>query len=183
MKKYLIVIMSLMLIFMTGCSMGKIDNTPTKKVEKLLKAYQMNDEIIMAQMNATVENDVTLNTDQKLKYKDILKRQYSDMTYKIKDEVINGDDATVTAQIEVYDYYKTVSDAQSFLAANPAQFANPDGAYDNNMYLDYKFDQMKNTTNKVTYTIDFKVKKIDDKWQVEDLNDEDREKIHGLYAY
>ena len=51
------------------------------------------------------------------------------------------------------------------------------------MYLDYKFDQMKNTTNKVTYTIDFKVKKIDDKWQVEDLNDEDREKIHGLYAY
>jgi len=183
MKKYLLIILSLIFIFVTGCSMGKMDNTPTKQVEKLLKAYQTKDDIVITQMNTTVDNDPTLTTDQKLKYKDILTRQYTDMNYKIKDEVINGDEATVTAQIEVYDYYKVVSEAENYLATNPTQFATSDGAYDNNMYLDYKFNQMDKATDKVTYTIDFKVKKIDKEWQVEDLSDIDREKIHGLYAY
>lgn len=183
MKKYLLVILSLIFIFVTGCSIGKMDNTPTKQVEKLLKAYQMNDDIVMTQMNAIVENDITLTADQKQKYKNILKKQYSDMNYKIKDEVINGDDATVTAQIEVYDYYKTITNAETYLAANPTQFVNSSGSYDNNMYLDYKFNQMDKATDKVTYTIDFKVKKINNNWQVEDLTDADREKIHGLYAY
>ena len=182
MKKYVLILLSLIFI-VTGCSLGKLDNTPTKQVEKMLKAYQMNDDVIIAQMNATVDNDVTLTTDQKLKYKEILKRQYSDMNYKIKDEVINGDDATVTVQIEVYDYYKSVNDSQNYLASNPDQFVDETGVYSNNMFLDYKFNQMEKAIDKVTYTLEFKVKKIDDKWEVQDLTDADREKLHGLYAY
>ncbi len=182
MKKCLLILLSLIFV-VTGCSLGKLDNTPTKQVEKLLKAYQTNDEIVIAQMNVAVDNDVTLTTDQKLKYKSILKRQYSDMNYKIKDEVINGDEATVTAQIEVYDYYKSINESQDYLAANPEQFVDANGAYNNIMFLDYKFNQMEKATDKVTYTLEFKVKKIDDKWQVQDLTDSDREKLHGLYAY
>lgn len=183
MKKYGLIILSLIIILMTGCSLGKMGNTPTKQVEKVLKAYQMNDDVVMAQMNTTVDNDVTLNTEQKLKYKNILKRQYSDMMYKVKDEAIDGDDATVTVQIEVYDYYKVINAVQDYLASNQNQFINENGEYDNNLFLDYKFNQMDKTSEKVTYTIDFKVKKVDGNWQVQDLSDADREKLHGLYAY
>ena len=35
----------------------------------------------------------------------------------------------------------------------------------------------------ITYTIDFKVKKENNKWIVNDLSENDIEKIHGIYDY
>ena len=49
--------------------------------------------------------------------------------------------------------------------------------------IDYKLDTMKKYDKTVTYSIEFKVKKENNKWQVEDLSDTDVEKIHGIYDY
>lgn len=63
-----------------------------------------------------------MNEDQKNTYSDIMKRQYEDLTYEIKDEVIDGDNATVTVEIEVYDYYKVNQEAQNYYNENPNEF-------------------------------------------------------------
>ena len=36
---------------------------------------------------------------------------------------------------------------------------------------------------KVKYTMDFTLKKIDKTWTLDEINEETRQKIHGLYAY
>ncbi len=183
MKKYLILVVAVVVLLISGCSLTNLDNTPTKKVEKFLNAYRTNDDTVMTQMNTTVDQDTTLSDAQKTKYKDVLKKQYSDMTYKIKDEVIDGDTAMVTVQIEVYDLYKATTEADQYLTTNQEQFKNAEGLYDNSLFLDYRINQMEKVTDKVTYTIDFVAKKVDKEWRVQDISDADREKLHGLYAY
>ena len=108
MKKFILYFSCIMaVILLSGCSM---DNTPTKKVENFLDSYRNQDETVINQLKDMVDMDNLMNEDQKNTYSDIMKRQYEDLTYEIKDEVIDGDNATVTVEIEVYDYYKVNQD-------------------------------------------------------------------------
>ena len=129
MKKLLLCFSCIMVIvLLSGCSM---DNTPTKKVENFLDSYRNQDENVLTQLNEMVDSDTLMNDDQKTTYTDIMKKQYEDLTYEIKDEVINGDTATVTAEIEVYDYYKINQEAQDYYNSNPDEFSD-DTTNDNN---------------------------------------------------
>lgn len=109
------------IVLLSGCSM---DNTPTKKVETFLDKYVNQDENVLTQLNEMVSNDTLMNDDQRATYTDIMERQYEDLKYEIKDEVIDGDKATVTVEVEVYDYYKINQDAQSYYNENPDEFAD-----------------------------------------------------------
>ena len=40
---------------------------------------------------------------------------------------------------------------------------------------------MKEQKEKVTYTITFTLTKKDDTWELDDITDIDRQKIHGIY--
>ena len=103
MKKILIYLSCIMIVvLLSGCSM---DNTPTKKVENFLDNYTSGSNTVLNQLKEMVDSDSMMDDNQRNTYSDIMKRQYKDMTYEIKDETINGDNATVTAEIEVYDYY------------------------------------------------------------------------------
>ena len=112
-----------------------------------------------------------------------MEKQYQDLSYKINNEEYNGDNAEVEVTITVYDLYKAQTDAATYLSNNLEEFNGTNGSYDNEKYMDYKLEQMKKMTDTVEYTIDFKVKKVDDKWVVEQLSTEDLEKIHGIYNY
>ena len=50
-------------------------------------------------------------------------------------------------------------------------------------YNDYKLEAIKNMKDRVKYTINFTLSKIDEECMVDDLTDTERLKIHGLYAY
>ena len=120
MKKFILYFSCIMaVILLSGCSM---DNTPTKKVENFLDSYRNQDETVINQLKDMVDMDNLMNEDQKNTYSDIMKRQYEDLTYEIKDEVIDGDNATVTVEIEVYDYYKVNQEAQNYYNENPNEF-------------------------------------------------------------
>ena len=49
--------------------------------------------------------------------------------------------------------------------------------------MDYKIKQMKNTNEKVKYTIEFDLTKSDNKWTLDDVDEITRQKIHGIYNY
>ncbi len=177
-KKILFFAICLTVLFTTACSLG---NTPTSAVEKLLSKYNTNDEEIVVELDDYI-NSSELSDEQSKKYKDIYLKQFKDMKYEIKEEKIDGDNATVTAQITVYDYYKAEKDANDYLTAHPDEFKKDD-VYDKSLFTDYKLKKLDDVNTTVDYTIDFNLSKVDGKWEVNDLSNEQLEKIHGVYAY
>ena len=95
----------------------------------------------------------------------------------------NGDEATITVKVNVYDLYKAQKDATTYLAENPNEFKDEDGKYDAEKFITYKLDKMKETNEKTSYTIDFYVVNTSDGWTVSSLSNSDIEKLHGIYDY
>ena len=166
MKKKLI-LLSLFLFMLVGCSMG---NNPKSKVEEVMMKYQKVDGDIMSGINeAITEGNFTDNHASR--YRELLTKQYKNLSYEIKNETIDGDNATVTVQIEVLDYKNAISDL----------------TFDSTIYTKESFDEEKlnrleNVNNKVTYTIDLTLTKDNDgKWRLDALTNEQIKKIQGMY--
>ena len=94
-SKVLLMVMALFLI--VGC--GNMMNTPTKKVEEFLSKYQTQDKDVLDQLDDVIKEAGTMNDDQKETYRDLMKKQYQNLSYKIKDETEDGDNATVQVEI------------------------------------------------------------------------------------
>lgn len=181
MKKMLIAF--IMVLFLTGCN-NDLMNTPTKRVETMLNNYVTLDEEVVDDLDNTLLEETVMTNEQKSRYKDILKRQYQNLSYEIKDETIDGDTATVEVEIEVYDYRKIIDAADDYLNNNQDEFLTEDGTTtDISKFNDYKLDLLEEAKAKVTYTLNLTLKKVDDKWTLDDLTDTEISKIHGLYAY
>ncbi len=173
-------------VALTGCSLNvsNVDNTPTKKVEAYLNNYQSLDDSVLEDLDLVIEKEESFNDTQKESYKDIMKKHFEDLTYKIKDETVNGETATVEAEIEVTDFYKINQASDAYLEEHKDEFNDESGNYDISKYMDYKLEQMKKATDKVKYTIYFTLTKDEDgKWQIDDIDESDEEKILGIYEY
>lgn len=210
MKKRILLCFSciMAIVLLSGCSMS---NTPTKKVEKFLNNYKNQDDTVLTQLKEMVDADTLMTDDEKNTYSDILKKQYKDLTYEIKDEKIDGDTATVTAEIEVYDYYKINKESEDYYNANPDKFKDDsddslvsdakdavkdavddakdavsdakDAITSDSKYVAYRLEKLKDAKDRVKYTIDFTLTKVDDVWTLNDIDDVTRQKIHGLYEH
>jgi hypothetical protein len=176
--KKLLVILSCMFL-MVGCS---LDNTPTKKTEELFKKYQTLDDGVLSDLELTAEGAELTSDKQKESYMKAMKMQYSDLKYEITDEEINGDEATVTVKISVYDFYKVQKDANDYLKDNPDEFMNDD-VHDAAKFMEYKLKHMNDASDRIDYTIKVDLTKEDDEWVVESFDKETLEKIHGTYNY
>jgi len=174
MKKLLIFLFLLLTI--TGCG---ADNTPKKEVQKLFSNYNNLSSDLLIQLDSVMESE-NLTESQIKKYKEVLKRQYKDLKYKINDEIISNDTAIVSAEVEVYDLAKVIDDADEYLKNNKDEFYNNE-KLDNEKFWNYKLDKMLESNEKIKYTIDFSLTKLDGKWTLDELLESDRQKIHGLY--
>lgn len=174
MKKLLIFLFLLFMI--SGCG---ADNTPKKEVQKLFSNYNNLSSDLLIQLDSVMESE-NLTEEQIVKYKEVLKRQYEDLKYKINDEVISQDNAIVSTDVEVYNLIKVLDDAEEYLKNNKDKFYNGD-KLDNEKFWDYKLDKMLNASERINYTIDFSLTKLDGKWNLDELLEMDRQKIHGLY--
>ena len=173
MKKFLAVI-GLALI-LTGCSLGNMDNTPTKKVEEYLNDYQTLNSNVLSKLDSLVDQEEMFDEDQKTTYRDILKKHYQDLTYKIKEETINGDKATVEVEIEVNDYTKALKEAENY--------KNENTDIDDTAYNNYRLDLLKSSNERVKYTIYFSLTKVNNEWTLDDLTETEQDKILGIYEY
>lgn len=175
-----ILLMAVILFLVVGC--GNMMNTPTKKVEQFLSKYQTQDKDVLSQLDDVIEEAGTMVDDQKDEYRDLMKKQYQNLSYKIKDETEDGDSATVEVEIEVYDYGKAISESETYLTTNRDEFVNQETQeIDSEKFLNYKIGKMKDMKDKIKYTINFTLTKVDDEWKLDDISDIDRQKLHGLY--
>lgn len=179
MKKKIIILVSL-LVVLVGCTITGSTTSPKRAVEDLFGKYQSLDNDVTKQLDDVIAGE-TLTADQKSDYEELLRKQYQNLTYTIKDEVIDGDTAVVTVEIEVYDFGKTNKETEAYAAENEDKFMDESNAISDNLYQDYKLNKLKSVTDRVKYTLDLSLTKKDDKWKLDELSDMERQKIHGLY--
>ncbi len=203
MKKFLVICIGLLLL--VGCS--DTTNTPSKKVEDFLGKYQKQDDDVLTQLDLTLDSDTTMDEDQKKEYKSLLQKQYQNLSYKITDEKIEDEKATVEVEVEVFDYKSSMDKSKAYFEEHKDELMkdnkddnkdnkdndtntdnNDNNNNDNNnaiddakAYIDYKIQELKNVEDKTTYDITFNLTKKDGEWVVDDLSDTDRQKLHGLY--
>lgn len=174
------IITLLSIILLTGCTTLDISNTPTKKVEEFLNKYQILDEEILNELDNVIEEKTKLNSENKEEYRELIKKQYKDMQYTIKEETIDGDEAKVTAQIIVKDFTKIINDAENYKRENMKEFYE-NNTYNDNLYKKYLLDKLKDAKDRVTYTLDFTLKKENTKWRLDPITEEIEDKILGIY--
>ena len=172
MRKIFFIVLSV-LIF-TGC--GKMNNTPTKKVEALLSKYQSNDSEVMDDLDNVLLTDSNFTDDERKDYKEFMKKHYQDLTYKVKNENIDGDSATVEVEVTVRNYSNAVNEANDYRLNNASEF-NEDSTF-----ASYRLKKLKDVTDTETYTIVFSLTKTNDEWQVNPLSTDDESKLNGLYG-
>ena len=179
MKKIILVVFSL-LLFTFGCE--NMMNTPTKKVEEFLSKYQKQDEVVLKQLDEVANNDNnSFNENQLKKYKELMKKQYKDLTYTIKEETIDGNNATVTVEIEVYDFNKALNNIESYYVGNPDEFKTDTGEVDTSKYMDYRLSELGKVTDRIKYTLNLTLSKHDKTWVMNNITEADRQKIHGIF--
>lgn len=180
--KKIILILVVALLF-TGCSLDKIDNTPTKKVENYFNNYQTLDKNVLDDLDLVIAKHPEYTNKQKEKYREILKKHYQNLTYKIKEETINGDSATVKVEIEVTDYSKILKESEEYVKNNKNEFLDKDNNYDKSKYIDYQLNQLENAKDKVKYTLNIKLNKNNDEWILENIDETTETKILGIFQY
>lgn len=175
MKKILVTL--ILLLTLTGCSLSNntMTSSPTKKVEEFLGKYQNMDTEVLTQLDLVVSEDTTMTDEEKGIYRGLIEKQYQNLAYKIKDEDISGDKATVDIEIEVLDYASSIRKSKKYYDEHMDEFK------EDKTYTKYKLEELKNVNDRVKYDITFHLNRSDDLWKIESLSDTDRQKIHGLY--
>ncbi len=179
MKKILTV---LSIIILVGCTTLDISNTPNKKVEEFLNKYQILDEEILNELDNVIDSKTKLNNENKEEYRKLIKKQYKDMQYTIKETTIDGDVAKVKAEIIVKDLTKIINDAEVYKRENMKEFYENE-IYNDNIYKKYLLDKLKDAKDRVTYTLEFTLHKKNKKWTLDPITEEIEDKILGIYKY
>ena len=152
MKKILIYL-SLFILLITGCTNNM--NTPTKKVEEFLGKYQSMDSEVLTQLDDIVSTDTTMTDDEKKDYRSLMEKQYQNLSYKIKDEEIDGDNATVLVEIEVFDYATSINKSRKYYDEHPDEFKDDseatinDNDKDDNTLGDKASDAVEGAKDKI----------------------------------
>ena len=181
MKKILICTMLFLSSFLLiGC--GE-DMTPRQAVRDYMESYVTLDDSVIDQLNKYVDDNEELTNEHKVTYKEILRKQYSSLTYDILNERVEDNVAYVEVEINVKDLYKIRKETNEYYANNKDEFNDDNGVYDVTRFITFQLDKMKAAMDTVKYKLELKVVKNGDDWDVTQLSTTDLEKIHGIYNY
>lgn len=177
MKKIIYILIGLFLL--VGCA--NINNTPKKQVEGLFNKYQTLDDDVLKDLDSVIEKEPNFNEENSKEYREIMKKQYKNLTYKIKEEIIDGDNAVVTAEITVLDLGKIKRETEEYKNNHIDEFKDENGIYSQTKYIDYLIPRLKEAKEKVKYTVDINLTKIDKVWKIDGIDNDTEEKILGIY--
>lgn len=196
MKKILTI---LFVILLSACSLS-MNNSPKTKVKELLEKYKNQDSSIITNLDEVIDGEY--EGKYKDRYKSLILNQYKNLEYEIKDEVIDGDTAIVSADVTVYNYGSAIDAANTYLEEHENEFYK-ETINDNNeskteneensnktsqktidydKFLDYKLNLLEEINDRKTYSIDFTLTKNNNEWVLDELSDDSIKKIHGLYT-
>ena len=155
MKKILILII---LLVLTGCN--DMMNTPTKRVEELLYKYQTFNKQIEEELKTSLTN-TTMTKEENDLYIKAMKRQFNNLTYEIKEELIDGNVAVVKTEVKVYNFANALNSDKTTIQ---------------------KINTLLKETKKKTYQLTINLSNVDDIWVIDGLSEEVKLKLQGLYT-
>ena len=123
------------------------------------------------------------NEESKVEVKEEKSNVVEEIKNEIKEETVNGDKATVETEIEVTDYTRALKQAESYRTTNESEFLDDNDEFDEARFNNYKLDLIKESDERVKYTIYFSLTKENDEWVLDDLTETEEEKILGIYEY
>ena len=174
MKKYtFFALLFIFSLFITGCG---ISTQKEIRIGATSGPHAEIAEIVAKEANKQGLNvkDENLTDEQSTRYKKLLEKQYSNLSYDIKDEKIDGDNAVISTEIKVINYKKAINDTYNYYQGRDD--------YTVEEYNNTKLKNLEKEKEKVTYTIDFDVKKDKDgNWKIASLSNETIKKIQGMY--
>lgn len=162
-----------------GCD--NMMNTPSKKVELFLNKYQTLDSDVMVQFDDILKKEFNYSENVNDLYRKTMARQYKNLTYEIKDIKEDGNVATITVEIEVYDYGKVLKEVNNYLIENQDEFINEENSVNMEKFTTYKLEKMKETNDRITYTLELNTEREGKTWMMSDITEIDRQKISGIY--
>ena len=163
-KKLLLLVLPFLLL---ACSMS---NTPTSKVEELFMKYQKVDNDISSGITSILDEQ-NLTPEHRTRYQKLLEKQYKNLSYNVKDEIIDGDNATVIVEVEVVDYKNSIND-----------LTFDSTIYTKESFDETKLDRLENAKDKVNYTLELTLTKDDEgTWKLNALTNEQIKKIQGMF--
>ncbi len=146
------------------------------EVIKYLNKFKNHDEEVISSLHKlAIFEEISLE-EQNL-YELVMKRQYTDLEYKIKEEHYNGDEAYIGVDISVYDYEESKNRAMTIIKNEPQKYDTKE------KILNLELQEMEKEEKRIFYTIDFEVAYEKGKWKLKAPSKEILEKIHGIYAY
>lgn len=181
-KMVLFIILGILLLFIIGVLIFDFmyfnQDSPVDLVNQYMKRYQ--------NLDSQVVNDIVYDFDDSLtekqqeQYVEIMKRQYENLTYEISESEINGTDAIITVQFEVYDLSSAMSQADSYVEVYHDKFVEND-EFDVYSAIDYKLQFLISYNERITYSVKFAFYKENRQWKLTDLSESDLKKIRGTY--
>ncbi len=162
MRKCLILII---LCCVISCGCTKI-HAKDAVISYLEKYRNFTTEIEESIINTLEEEKLT--KEQEEKYILLMKKQFVNLTYRIKAEIYEGDKATIFVDITVYDYNNSIKEA---LKEN----------HNEENYMDLQLEKMYKEKKKITYTIAINVRYEENSWIVEQPDQDTIKKIQGIY--
>lgn len=199
------IVLALLVIILSACTIGTA-TTPKQKVSEFLDKYKNENSNIIEELVNTIKSDIKV-ADHQDRYKTLMIKQYKNLKYDIKDEIIENNNAVVETEITVYDYGSSIKKSNEYLNAHPDEFKKTDKTtakeedtitkeqsdktgtstitasdYDEEKFMEYKITEMEKVTDTVKYTIEFTLTKVNGEWQIDQLSNSDIEKLHGIYV-
>ena len=161
MKKYLVFILCIF------CLVGCTNKSSKEAVIEYLEKYRNFTAEIEESLMKDLES-VNWTKEQKEKYILLMKKQFVNLKYKIKEEIYNGEEATVLVDITVYNYHNSKREA----------LKEQDESQN---YIDKVLEKMNNETHTIKYTLVFKTNYKEGVWVLEQPSEETLKKIGGIY--
>ena len=161
MKKYLVFFLCIL------CLVGCTNKSSKEAVIEYLEKYRNFTAEIEESLMKDLES-VNWTKEQKEKYILLMKKQFVNLKYKIKEEIYNGEEATVLVDITVYNYHNSKREA----------LKEQDESQN---YIDKVLEKMNNETHTIKYTLVFKTNYKEGVWVLEQPSEETLKKIEGIY--
>ena len=161
MKKYLVFFLCIF------CLVGCTNKSSKEAVIEYLEKYRNFTAEIEESLMKDLES-VNWTKEQKEKYILLMKKQFVNLKYKIKEEIYNGEKATVLVDITVYNYHNSKREA----------LKEQDESQN---YIDKVLEKMNNETHTIKYTLVFKTNYKEGVWVLEQPSEETLKKIEGIY--
>ncbi len=161
MKKYLVFF--LCIFCLVGCTNKSSKEAVIEYLEKYRNFTAEIEESLMKDLESVI-----WTKEQKEKYILLMKKQFVNLKYKIKEEIYNGEEATVLVDITVYNYHNSKREA----------LKEQDESQN---YIDKVLEKMNNETHTIKYTLVFKTNYKEGVWVLEQPSEETLKKIEGIY--